>query len=117
MFRSRSVFACAAVVAFLVAATLSPRVARAKDSKIIQTTMNIANATSLGGKPLKPGTYKVVADGSTVTMKSGNKVVAEAPVKWKDADTKTGYSFIVTDAQGITEFHFNGKSRYAEVKE
>jgi hypothetical protein len=117
MFRSRTVFASAAVVAFLLAATLSPRAASANDSKTIQSTMSIANSTLLGGKPLKAGTYRVFADGSTVKMKSGNKVVAEAPAQWKDAGAKAEYSFIVTDAQGIKEIHFNGKSRYVEVGE
>jgi hypothetical protein len=79
--------------------------------------MDIFTATSLGGKPVKPGSYRVVADGSTVTLKSGNKVVAEAPAEWKDADNKSAYSSIVTDGQGIKEFHFEGRASYLEVKE
>jgi hypothetical protein len=117
MFRRRSVFAYAAVAAFLLAAMLSPRAASAKNSKTINATMYISSPTSLGGKPVKAGTYSVIAGDSTVQMKSGNKVVAEAPVQWKDAGSKAGYSSIVTDAQGIKEIHFSGKSRYIEVTE
>lgn len=117
MFRTRSVLACAAVAAFLLAAMLSPCVASAKDSKNIQSTMTIANATSLGGKPLKAGTYRVIANDSTVTMKSGDKVVAQAPVQWKDAGSKAEYSSIISDDHGIQAIHFQGKTRYIEVKE
>lgn len=116
MFLKRSVFAYAAVVAFLLAAMLSPRAASAKKSKTIQSTMSIINATSLGGKPLKAGTYRVIVNDSTVTMKSGDKVVAQAPVQWKDADSKAEYSSIVSDGHGIQEIHFQGKTRYIAVK-
>jgi hypothetical protein len=117
MFRKRIVFAYAVVAAFFLAAMLSPLVSGATDSKTIQSTMNIVNATSLGGKTVKAGTYKVIADDSSVQMKSGDKVVAEASVEWKDASSKAEYSSIVTDSHGIREFHFEGKSRYVEVKE
>lgn len=115
MSRGRCVFACLILAAFALA--ISPRPASAKNSKEINTTMDILSDTSLGGKALKAGTYKVVVDGSSVTMKDGNKVVAEAPAQWKDGSSKSEYSSIVTSAKGITEIHFEGKTRYLEVQE
>ncbi len=117
IFRKQRVFAGAALAVLLVALTLLPRTSSAKNSKTAQTTMDILIPTSLGGKPLKAGTYKVIADGSTVTLRLGNKLVAEAPAQWKDGNTKAQYSFIVTDAHGIDEIHFDGKTRYIQVKE
>lgn len=115
MFQGQRVFACLILVAFAVA--ISPRFAGAKNSKDISATMDILTTTSLGGKTLKPGSYKVIVDGSTVTVKSGNKVAAEAPATWKDGSAKSQYSSIVTDAKGIEEIHFEGKTDYVEVQE
>jgi hypothetical protein len=115
MSRGQRVFACLILTACAVAS--SPRLASAKNSKDVSTTMDILTTTSLGGKALKAGSYKVIADGSTVTMKRGNKVVAEAPAQWKDEDSKSEYSSIVTNAKGITEIHFQGKDRYLQVQE
>jgi len=115
MLRGQRVFACLILAAFAVAT--SPRLASAKNSKDVSATMDILSNTSLGGKTLKPGTYKVTANGSTVTLMSGKKVLAEAPAQWKTGSNKSGYSSIVTDAKGITEIHFQGKTRYLEVQE
>lgn len=117
MFRKQFAFAVSFLAALLLLLPLAATSANAKESKTISTTMHVLNSTSLGGKAVKPGTYRVIADGSTVTMKMGKKVVAEAPMQWKDGDGKSPYSSIVKDAQGIKEFHFEGKSRYIEVRE
>lgn len=117
MFRKRSVCVSAAAAALLFALALPPRVASAKDSKAIQSNVDILSPTSLGGKQIKPGSYKVIVDGSTVEMKSGKKIVAEAPAQWKSSNSKAHYSFIVTNPSGIKEIHFHGKSRYIEVED
>jgi hypothetical protein len=117
MFRKQvaSVFSLLAASVLVIALAASP--AHAKDSKTINARMDILTATSLGGKAVEPGTYQVFADGSTVTLKRGKKIVAEAPAEWKDGDTKAIYSSIVKDSNGIKEFHFEGKTSYVEVKE
>lgn len=117
MFRKPFNFALSLVLASVLATALAAQTASAKDSKTISTDMDIATATSLGGKPVKPGSYRVIADGSTVTLKRGNKVIAEAPAEWKDGDDKAGYSSVVTDGQGITQIHFEGRASYIQVKE
>lgn len=105
------------LLAFVLATALVGQTAITKDSKTISAEMDIITATSLGGKPVKAGTYQVIADGSTVTLKRGNKVIAEAPAALKDSDAKASYSSVVTDGQGITEFHFEGRQSYVQVKE
>jgi hypothetical protein len=117
MFRKPFNLVLSLLLASVLATALATQTASAQGSKVINADMDIVTATSLGGKPVKPGTYRVVADGSTVTLKRGNKVIAEAPAEWKDADSKANYSSVVTDGQGITQFHFEGKESYIQVKE
>jgi hypothetical protein len=90
----------------------------AKDSKsTVSVTMDLVNNATIGGKQLKPGTYDVKADDAKVTLSVNGKVVAEAPVQWKDEKNKAKYSAIITDgdANQVKEVHFNGKTRYVEL--
>jgi hypothetical protein len=102
-----------AAVAFLV--PLAARVASANSAKPTSATMDILNPVSLAGKHLKPGTYTVTADDRKVTIAQGGKVLAEAPVEWKDEQTKPEYSNIRTDGNQVTEIHFSGKMRYVTI--
>lgn len=113
-------------LAFTVLAALAlvlPAAARAnngnKSKNSVSATMDLLNPATLGGKQLKPGTYQVKADDSTVKIIKDGKTVAEAPVQWKDESSKSQYSAIVTDGDGksIKEVHFNGKTRFAEISE
>jgi hypothetical protein len=86
------------------------------DSKsTVKASMDLPTAAVLSGAELKPGSYTVSADESKVTLSRDGKIVATAPVQWKDAPSKAKYSTIVTDGNQIREIHFNGKTRYAEI--
>jgi hypothetical protein len=92
------------------------RVALAKNNgDLFKTTMEIRNEVTLDGKQLKPGSYDVKVDGSTVTFLHGGKAVAEAPVQWKDESGKSRDSKIVADSGAVKEIHFIGKTRYVEI--
>lgn len=117
MFRKPFNFVFSLLLASVLATAWAAQPASAKDSKTVSVDMDITTATSLGGKPVTPGTYRVVVDGSTVTLKRGKKVIAEAPAEWKDGAGKANYSSVVTDGRGITQFHFEGKESYIQVKE
>jgi hypothetical protein len=114
---SRRGLNCAMTIlaALALAMPMAARDAAAKDSKATTTTVDIRNPTSLSGKPLKPGSYRVIADDSKVTLKLNGKVAAEAPVQWKEAPSKAKYSAIVTGDRGVREIHFDGKTRYVEI--
>jgi len=101
----------------LVVALAMPLAARAfaNGSKSTSTTMDVLNAVSLNGKQLKPGTYTVTADDAKVTVTQGGKVMAEAPVEWKEETTKPRNTNIVTNNDEVTEIHFGGKMRYIQV--
>ena len=79
--------------------------------------MDVLSAATLGGKRFKPGTYTVKADDSKVTVSHNGKMVAEAPVQWKDETNKASDSNIVSRTTQIKEIHFGGKMRYVEVME
>jgi hypothetical protein len=106
----------AVFVALFFALPLAARDA-AKNGNTTTANVEILSTVSLAGKQLKPGTYRVTADDSRVTVQQDGKVVAESPVQWKDENRKPRYSAIVTDGDQVKEIHFNGKMRYIALME
>ena len=96
-----------------------PIAARSDDTnptkEIVSKSMNLNNPVTLGGTELKPGGYSVKADSVKVTFSRGGKMIAEAPVQWKDRTDKAAYSAIMTENGQIKEIHFVGKSKYVEI--
>jgi hypothetical protein len=102
-------------VAIVLASALGARTASANNSKATNTTMDILSQVSLNGQQLKPGSYSVSVDDSKVTVARNGKVVAEAPVQWKDEASKSKYTNIVATGDQVKEIHFSGKMRYVEI--
>ncbi len=102
------------LVALFVAMPLAARDA-GKNRKPTTAEVEILSTVSLAGKQLKPGTYKVTADDAKVTIEMNGKVVAEAPVTWKDESSKPRNSNVVTTDDQVKQIHFNGKMRYIEI--
>lgn len=84
---------------------------------IVSMSVDLSSAATLAGTELKPGSYSVKADSVKVTLSRGGKMVAEAPVQWKDESGKAAYSTIVTERSQIKEIHFLGKTKYVEITE
>ena len=103
------------LVVLALAMPLAARVAHANGSKPTSATMDFLTAVSLNGKHLKPGTYTVTADDSKVTVAKDGKVIAEAPIEWKDEASKPQNSNIVTTGDAVSEIHFGGKMRYVQI--
>ncbi|MGB9245112.1 MAG: hypothetical protein WCC03_17305 [Candidatus Acidiferrales bacterium] len=108
------------VVTILAALALAiPIAARADDSKTVKPVSHIAvdlhSSATLVGKDLKPGTYQVSADETKMTISRDGKVVAEAPIEWKDGQSKASYTSVVLDSNQIAEVHFGGKAKYISV--
>jgi hypothetical protein len=101
------------LIALLVAVPLAAR-DNGKNGKV-STDLDILSACSLAGKQLKPGNYRITADDATVTIEMNGKVVAQAPITWKDETSKPKNSNIVTNDGHVSEIHFNGKMRYVSV--
>ena len=113
MNRVMTVFAALALLV-AVAAQNAP----AKDTKAgVTTTMSLLNPATFAGKELKPGDYAVTADETHVRISMNGKVIAEAPVQWKDETSKARYSAFVSQDNKITEIHFGGKTRFVAIAE
>jgi hypothetical protein len=110
-------FVLSALAALAVAVPMMARNASAKSSKGTTVTIEVLDATTLGGKEIKPGTYTFQADESTLTVLQGAKMVAEAPVQWKDETNKPDYTNIVVQNNAIKQVHFGGKMKYVEIME
>ena len=104
-------------VALVLAMPLAAHDAGTKNAKPTSATMDVLSNVLLGGKQIKPGTYVVTADDSKVTVAQGRKVIAEAPVQWKDETSKAKYSNIIVTDNQVKEIHFGGKMRYVEIAE
>jgi hypothetical protein len=116
MLRSGKSFLLTAVAGLLLAMPLAARVAVAKDTKTSTASVSILSETTLAGKQIKPGDYQVRADETKVSIERNGKVIAEAPVQWKDETKKPSYSTVVTTNGQIKEVHFGGKMRYVEIE-
>jgi hypothetical protein len=110
-------FVLCALAALAVAVPMMARSAAAKNSKATTATLEVLSPATLGGKDIKPGTYTFQADDSTVTISRNGKMVAQAPVQWKDETNKPSDSNIVVENNAIKEIHFGGKMKYVEVME
>lgn len=117
MSRRRLNFALPILIALVLVMPLAARAAGDQTSKSTKASMDVLTQTSLAGKQIKPGTYVVTADDSKVTLSMNGKVVAEAPVQWKDETTKVKSSNFVSVGDQIKEIHFGGKMRYVEIAE
>jgi hypothetical protein len=106
------------LAALVVLVSISAQIAPAKDTKAgVNTTMSLLNPTTLAGKDLKPGDYAVTVDDTHVRLSLNGKVVAEAPVQWKDETSKARFSAFVINDNKITEIHFGGKTRFVTIAE
>jgi len=114
MYRRGLNFFAPILVALLVAMPLAAR-DNAKNGKATTAEVDILTACSLAGKQLKAGTYRVTADDATVTVEMNGKVVAQAPVTWKDETSKPRNNNIVTSSDQVKEIHFSGKMRYVSI--
>ena len=108
------------VMTILAALALAmPIAARADDSKTVKPVSRVAvdlhSPATLAGKDLKPGTYQVSADDSKMTISRDGKVVAEAPIEWKDEQSKASYTSVVVNSNQVAEIHFGGKAKYISV--
>jgi len=83
----------------------------------VTAKMDIVNDATVGGKEVKAGTYDVKVNETKVTLLRDGKVIAEAPVEWKEEPTKSSYSSIIVDSGAVKEIHFTGKTKYAQLTE
>ena len=84
---------------------------------IAKSHFTILGGETLNGTTLTVGDYNVIASDSTVSFFRGRKLVAQAPIQWKDGARKVGQNAIVTDTGKIQEVRFKGQNRSVVVRQ
>lgn len=116
MSRNRTKCVLSILAALALALPLAARSSAGKGSKsTARASMELVTDATVGGKQVKAGTYDVKAGESTLTLMQRGKVVAEAPIEWKDEPSKSQNSTLVIESGAVKEIHFMGKNRYAEL--
>jgi len=112
--RISSILAVLAILALVLPVTAG--VALAKESgNVIKTEVALLNPASMNGTQLKPGNYQLTADETKVTLSQNGKVVASAPITWKDDSAKSSYTTVVVADNSVQEIHFSGKTKYVAI--
>lgn len=102
----------------LIFAVATPLLAAPKNNSEMMLTGNIfakgrftlAGSKSLNGTTLQAGEYKVIVSGSQVSFLRKGRVLAQAPIQWKDVQL-TDSNAVVDDGGNIREVRFKGKRR------
>jgi hypothetical protein len=116
MSRNKTKCLFSVLAALALALPLVARGSANKGSKSgARASMELTRDATVGGKQVKAGTYDVKASESTLTLVRNGKVVAEAPIEWKDESPKSAYSSIIVDSGAVKEIHFMGKNRYVQL--
>jgi hypothetical protein len=102
------------VAILLLALTRSANTEPAESA--VETSLHFFHAVTLSGKELQPGIYSLVANSSKVMLKQSGKIVADAPVQWKDSGKKELATHVVLDGNNIKEIRFAGRTRYIVIK-
>jgi hypothetical protein len=106
--------------ALTFALSMASHATPAKDAKpivtpVVKTHLRLPMPTTLGGTNLQAGEYSITSDDTHARFLKNGKVIAEAPVQWKDESAKAQTTAIVLDGNQITEIHFGGKMKYVEI--
>jgi hypothetical protein len=78
-------------------------------------TFVLIQSKSLNGTTLQAGQYEVVASDTQVSFLLKHKIVAQAPIQWKDV-VLTGENAVVDESGNIREIQFKGKKRSVVVE-
>ncbi len=96
------------IVALLAVAALAVPVM----AKPISKTLNISRPTKVGSSTLQVGEYRLLIDGTKVTVQKDGKVVAEAQGRLEQRDAKAHYNSVLLGPDGqVQEVRFAGDNR------
>ncbi|HYL09906.1 MAG TPA: hypothetical protein VEU31_04140 [Candidatus Acidoferrales bacterium] len=103
--RSKTLFQIVALLA--VVALAVPMFA-----KPISKSLTITRDAKFGKTDLSAGEYRLLIDGSKVTVQKGNKVVAESEGRWEERKEKADYNSVLIGSDGtVQEVRFAGDRR------
>jgi regulator of RNase E activity RraA len=113
----RPVYSLIAIAALVLFALPAAHASIPAASSKITSTLDLLSTVTLGGTTVKPGSYTVTADDTTVTLVSKGKTIAQAKVQWKDSAQKAQSTSVLVDGGVAKEIHFSGKTKYVEITE
>jgi len=108
-------FVMALMLAVAIPAMASPKGAKMSNS-VVKGQFYVVGGEILNGVTLASGEYNVVASDSTLSFFRGKKLIAQAPIQWKDGAQKFQQNAIVTDTGKIQEVRFKGQNRSVVVQ-
>lgn len=117
MQRLRPVYSLIAIAAIVLFALSTAHAGIPPASGKTTATLDLLSTVTLGGATVKPGSYTVTADDTTVTLVSNGKTIAQAKVQWKDSARKAESTSVLVDGGVAKEIHFSGKTKYVEITE
>src|ERR1700736_409588 len=78
-------------------------------AKPISKTITISQSAKFGKADLQAGEYRLLIDGSKVTVQKGKKVLAEAEGRWEERELKASNSSVLLGSDGtVKEVRFAG---------
>lgn len=81
-------------------------------AKPISKTITISQAAKFGKADLQAGEYRLLIDGSKVTVQKGKNVLAEAEGRWEEREMKASNSSVLLGSDGtVKEVRFAGDRR------
>lgn len=81
-------------------------------AKPISKNISILQPAKVGSTQLSVGEYRILVDGSRVTIQKFNKTVAEVEGRWEQRDKKAERNSIVLGPNDeVQEIRFQGESR------
>jgi hypothetical protein len=97
---------------FVIVALAIPALA-----KPVTKSLSLSGKTRIGGTQLDAGEYKLVIDGTTVTIKQGNRVLGQVEGEWEQRDTRHERSSVLQGANGaVKEIRFRGETRVLLIR-
>lgn len=81
-------------------------------AKPISKSITISRDARIGKTDLSAGEYRLLIDGSKVTVQKGNKVVAESEGRWDERKEKASANSVLIGSDGaVQEVRFEGDRR------
>src|SRR3989442_6484988 len=81
-------------------------------AKLVRKLIKMPQPAKLGASQLTAGEYRLLIDGTKVTIQKDNKLVAEVAAHWEQRGEKGRYNSVLLGANGeLKEVRFAGENR------
>ena len=87
-------------------------------AKPVSKTVQLAQNAMVGRSELKAGEYRLLIDGSKVTIQKGKTTMAVAEGRWEERAAKSPYDSVLLSPEGqVKEVRFYGQKRVLVLSE